>query len=247
MADQRAPDPMVPLTFHGAEDFADNVVRWAQDFALDGQRGQPVYIEVLCEAGDLQPRLARIASAYGVPVYSGAGFDGIKAKRALGRRAMSRDVSTVILHVGDRDDHGENIYRAAGEDAVAWAEGGGYVLPVGFDLAAIINRVNDEGGEGEALIFYRLALTTGQAEELELLDADGQAEVDGVRVRTMDGWLTDAIEGLQDPACREAVGARAGSRARTAGRGHPRRARPTMTTVLRQTLYRWRDGKDPHR
>ena len=49
----------------------------------------------------------------------------------------------------------------------------------------------------------RLALTTTQADDLDLLDADGKAEVDGVPVPVMDRWLTDAIEALQDPACRE--------------------------------------------
>ena len=54
---------------------------------------------------------------YGVPVYSGAGFDGLKGKRAFADRALERDVPTIVLHVGDRDKHGENIFRAAAEDA----------------------------------------------------------------------------------------------------------------------------------
>lgn len=53
------------------------------------------------------------------------------------------------------------------------------------------------------LYFVRLALTTAQAEDLDLLDADGKAEVDGVPVQVMDRWLREAIEALQVPACRE--------------------------------------------
>jgi hypothetical protein len=48
-----------------------------------------------------------------------------------------------------------------------------------------------------------LGLTTAQAVALDLLDADGKAEADGVPVPVMDQWLRDAIGALQDPGCRE--------------------------------------------
>ncbi len=51
----------------------------------------------------------------------------------------------------------------------------------------------------------RLALTPGQAQDLDILDADGKAEADAVPVPTMDAWLTYAIEALTDPACRDAL------------------------------------------
>jgi hypothetical protein len=64
-----------------------------------------------------------------VPVYPSAGFDGIKGKREFADRALGRDVPTVVLHVGDRDEHGDRIYVAAAEDAIAWA-GNGEVVDV---------------------------------------------------------------------------------------------------------------------
>src|SRR5262249_34375207 len=154
-----------------------------------------LYIEVLCEAEDLQPRLDRIARDYGVKVYSGAGFDGLKGKRAFAERAVERDVPTVVLDVGDRDKSGEDIYIAAAEDAAEWADDGqvyliGADLPAGRELPALLN-------------FYRLALTTEQAEAHDLLDADGKAEADAVPVPILDGCLREAIEHLQDPASRE--------------------------------------------
>ena len=60
-----------------------------------------------------------------MPVYSGAGFDGIKGKRAFAERAVAREVPTFVLNAGDFDRHGQNIYVAAAEDAVAWAGASG--------------------------------------------------------------------------------------------------------------------------
>jgi hypothetical protein len=179
----------------------------AENFTLDPQLFQPVYIEVLVEAEDLQPRLARIADPYGVTVYSGAGFDGLKGKRAFAERALEREVPTVVLDVGDRDQRGEEAYVACAEDSVAWAKsdgGDGEVVPIGDDLEDLEATVEAEAyAGGSSLIFYRLALTTEQAEELEVLDADGKAEADAIPVQTLDEWLVAAIERLQDPAQRE--------------------------------------------
>ena len=188
VADARAPAVIEGFFYESARDYAESAIRTihsymaGEDFALDQQRGQPVYIEVLCEAEDLQPRLARVAlEGHGVPVYSGAGYDGLKGKRAFAERALEREAPTVVLQVADRDDDGDKIFRAAAEDAIAWAD------------------------DGETLRFERLALTTEQAEEHSLLDADGKAEVDGLPVPVLDRIVTDAIEELQDPARRDSL------------------------------------------
>ncbi len=208
VADARAPNAIGPDAYEDADDYArQEIENMASYFALDAQRDQPVYIEVLCEAADLQPRLARVAGEYGVRVYSGAGFDGLKGKRAFAERAMNRDVPTVVLAIGDRDKHGNDIYIAAAEDSVAWADGEGYVNSIDTTLEQLpVERIH--GLQCPALIFFRLALTTDQAKELDLLDADGKAEVDGVPVPVMDGWLTEAIEALQDPARRKSLRAK---------------------------------------
>jgi hypothetical protein len=216
VADGRASPGLVPYFDESADEVAAAIARHvadaADDFALDPQRGQPVYVEVLCEAADLAPRLARVADPLGVPVYTGGGFDGLKGKRAFADRAMARDVPTVVLHVGDRDDHGDNIYIAAAEDAVAWA-GYGYVRPLDIpttpeslaDVTTQVVELEEEGSSGPALFFIRLALTPAQAQEHGLLDADGKAEVDAVPVSVMDAWLTEAIEALQVPARRDSL------------------------------------------
>jgi hypothetical protein len=209
VADGRALSPNLPDFDGSAEDCAAAVGRLVHDaadgFDLDRQGGQPVHIEVLCEAADLVERLARIALPYGVGVYPGSGYDGLKQKRAMGERALERDVPTVVLHVGDRDDHGERIYLAAGEDAVGWA-GDGEVCPVEQESTpASLADLRDRWLDIPAVLFVRLALSTAQALTLNLLDADGKAEADAIPVPVMDQLLRDAIEVLQVPARRDEV------------------------------------------
>jgi hypothetical protein len=204
VADGRAVPGSVPYYDEGAEKEAEFLVGRLSEATvdLDPQTHQPVYIESLCEAADLVPRLDRVANPLGVPVYPGSGFDGLKAKRAMGERAAERDKPTVVLHIGDRNKQGEDIYFAAAEDAVGWCEEegeDGEVKPLDFDLDDLKELRNPDAW----LTFVRLGVSTAQAKALKLLDDDGKAEADAVPVKVMDGWLTDAIEALQDAACRE--------------------------------------------
>lgn len=183
VADTRAPEPILIAYDTSADEVAGNIAYWAENaasaFKLDPQSGQPQYVELWCEAKDLAPRIARVAEPYGVPVYCGGGFDGLKGKRAVASRAYRRRRPTVVLHIGDRDPHGEMIFEAVSEDAAAWAA--------------------DEGlTDGAALEFRRLALTAAQAEEHGLLDADGKAEADSLPVAVLDGIVTGALEELRD-------------------------------------------------
>lgn len=182
VADTRAPSPHVTGYDDSAEDVAASIGWWvrntAQGFSLDPQMFQPHYIELRCEAEDLAPRIARMAEPFGVPVYSGGGFDGLKGKRAVADRAGFRRRPTIILHIGDRDPHGEMIYTAVAEDTAAWASADG----IGDDM----------------LTFERLALTLDQAEEHGLLDADGKAEADALPVQVLDQIVTDRLTELRD-------------------------------------------------
>jgi hypothetical protein len=56
---------------------------------------------------------------------------------------------------------------------------------------------------GSWLAFRRIALIRAQAEEHELLDADGKAEADGLPVPVLDAIIREAIESLHDPAIRQ--------------------------------------------
>jgi hypothetical protein len=206
VADGRAPTPAVPYFDEGADAVADYLGRQITSASvdLDPQEFQAVYIEISCEAADLVDRFVRVAHPFGVPVYSGAGQGGLKGKREMGERAVSRDKPTVVLGVSDRDKSGDDIYTAPAEDSVAWA-GRGYVCDAQNTATPELCRfLRDElTGALPRIVFMRLALTIEQAVDLDLLDADGKAEADSVPVPIMDRWLTEAIEGLTDPACRE--------------------------------------------
>jgi hypothetical protein len=200
--DTRAPTPDVPsYDNETAEQSAAGWVNAILDPPLeyDPQEDQDTYLEVLVEAAGLISRMSRIAAPYGVPVYSGGGYDGIKGKRALGQRAAGRNVPTVVLRVTDYDDHGLAIAKASVEDSTAWAEGY-YEADPGW------------------LEFERIALTEQQAADNDLLDQFGKAEADGLPVPVMDQILTDAIESYQDPARRAETAQRAADeRARIPG------------------------------
>jgi hypothetical protein len=186
VADTRAPSPLLQNYDDSADSVADSIAWWAENavssFRMDPQLLQPRYIELWCEAEDLAPRIARVSESYGVPVYSGGGFDGLKGKRAVANRAGIRDMPTLILHIGDRDPHGEMIYNAVREDAEAW---------------------HRSGGHGGDLVFERLALTMEQADEHGLLDADGKAEADSLPVQVLDAIVTGRLDELIDPVSLE--------------------------------------------
>ena len=182
MEDRRAPTPDVPYyTNRSADEVAGEIVDEIRypNITYSPQRGQDVYVEVMVEAAGLIGRCARVCSPYGVPVYSGAGFAGLKGKRAFASRASGRDVPTVVLMIGDLDPHGLLITESLEADCLAWAEGYYQAAPT-------------------ALRFERIALTEQQALDADLLDAAGKAEAEGLPVPVMDALLTGAIEELLD-------------------------------------------------
>jgi hypothetical protein len=110
-----------------------------------------------------------------------------------------------VLTVGDLNIHGRWIHEAAAEDATGW--------------------LNGRGGD-DWLTFRRLALTEDQAEEHNLLDENGKAEVDGLPVPVLDAILTDALDELLDA---EAI-----EKARQAGTEELARLPEAIWTVLEE-------------
>lgn len=155
-----------------------------QSFRLVRQADQDVFVEVWCEAADLSGRLAVVADPYGVPVYSGGGFDGLKGKRAAAARAASRSVPTIALQIGDFDVHGGWIFGAVAEDAAAWvpsylpdapsSRSGPWTYRSGAERVTL-----HDGDETVLLDVRRFAVTEAQIEAgLAELDDDGKAEAD---------------------------------------------------------------------
>jgi hypothetical protein len=80
---------------------------------------------------------------------------GSRGKRSFARRALDRDVPTVVLHIGDRDLHGGNIFLAAAEDATAWGDRCGLVVPIGDPIPDVVALPPPP-----SLTFVRLARTS---------------------------------------------------------------------------------------
>ena len=113
---------LVDRHFDSREDFEDDAAKRIRDYRLDRQTGQPVRLELFCEAAGMRDQLWNAVSGYTVPVYSGGGFDSLTAQYQLARRALSRDVPTVVLHVGDFDPSGASIFTSLTENAAAFVE-----------------------------------------------------------------------------------------------------------------------------
>jgi hypothetical protein len=188
ISDSRAPDPLAPNETEDAEMEAWAIAGSIERLWLARQAGQPVYLELRCEAEDLMQRIARVALPYGVHVYSGSGADGLKPKKEAATRAARRAVPTIIGHIADYDRHGGDIADAFAEDAIAFCDW----------------HHEYECYDG-SLSIERLALTREQALEHDLLDRDGKAEVDGLPVPVLDALVRDWIEANSDPDIREAV------------------------------------------
>lgn len=106
--------------FEDADDFYDQVKRWARAMKLDRQRGQTKVIELWCEAGGMFPILQGIAAPYSARANTGGGYDSVTAKHNLAVRVAERareGLSTLVLHVGDFDPSGEDMCEVLREDA----------------------------------------------------------------------------------------------------------------------------------
>lgn len=134
-----------PEGFHGMPDFRAVVRSLAADYRRDRLDGQTVAVELWCEAAGMVPQLSRVATDYGVPVFSGSGFDSLTAKVEAARRSAGANRPLVVLHVGDHDPSGVHLFSSAAEDVSAWAS---YF-----------------GGSVE---FERIAVTVEQIEALDL-------------------------------------------------------------------------------
>jgi hypothetical protein len=104
----------------GPEAFWDATAERIRGYRRDRQAGQRKFVELWCEAAGMAPQLARVADAYSIPVFSAGGFASLTAVRLMATRALSRDVPTVLMHVGDFDPSGDSIFDAMTADAAAF-------------------------------------------------------------------------------------------------------------------------------
>ncbi|MEV1040551.1 hypothetical protein AB0J01_28460 [Streptomyces sp. NPDC050204] len=124
-----------PQSFAGPADFWGTVKAAADEYRVDRQEGQPVRLELWCEAAGMVPQLARLGSGFGIACFSGGGFDGLAGKHDAARRAVAGGVRTRVLHLGDFDQSGEHLFSSLAEDVVAFAAAGG--AEVKFERVAV--------------------------------------------------------------------------------------------------------------
>ena len=161
--------------YDSVDDFWDTVRYSAKGFRRGRQHGQPVFIELSCEASGMVPQMQRVCAPYSIPVYSGSGFNSLTAIKEVADRALARDVPTVLLHVGDFDPSGVAIFNSLGADAALFVDQitdplrdpDGYKDGFGERLIAkVCPNVNVQAGA--ELRPVRVALTAEQVDEYSL-------------------------------------------------------------------------------
>jgi hypothetical protein len=140
----------------GVEQELRDLLSW-NHYRRGAHEGQPYEIEVWCEAAGMIPQLSRVVAPYGVGAYSCGGYDSVTEKKKGAERYAQRDVPTVLLHVGDYDKDGLQIFDALVED-----------------IEAFIRR---DGGEFEAV---RVAITPEQIEEYGLPSFKGAVQAEAL-------------------------------------------------------------------
>lgn len=136
----------------GPEEFLKDAKGRAERFRLDRQAGQGCRLWLACEASGMAPLLYRAAAPFGVPVLTSGGFDSLSAKHDLAQE-LAPYPEAEVLHIGDLDPSGVHLFQSMAEDVAAMARALG----------------------NDSVKFSRLAVTTKQAEALDLPTAPPKA------------------------------------------------------------------------
>ena len=198
VADARAADPVY---WYGdeynaslddeAKRVADYVDGAADDYCIAGQARQEVYLELFVEAEGMMDRMKRVAGRYGVPIFAGSGYAGLKGIRRFATRAAARDVPTVVMTITDYDEHGLTIAERVEHDAVEWFNEG----PSNIRMRRDVER---QGGS-PGLEFVRIGITPDQAARYpERQDALGHMQAEGMPVTDMDALVQAEVEARMD-------------------------------------------------
>lgn len=180
--------------YEGPAEFWQGIAESADYYGRDRLEGQPVAIELWCEAGGMVPQMQRVARPYSIPVYSTGGFSSVTVTHEIAQRALQQERPTVFLHVGDFDPSGESIFEAMGTDAKSFLRSRVYDQAdrqgiAGEELESILylGRAVPEGLPD--LVPKRVALTADQVDEYELPTAPPKA----TDTRSVN-WLGDTCQ-----------------------------------------------------
>jgi hypothetical protein len=107
-------------------DFWRDVNTRARTYHKDLTNNQPKRVVIFTEGAGAVRQFYEVAKHYTVPVYSPGGWDSINLKYETARDALNEHAAsgrqTVILHAGDFDPDGVDLFRVFGEDVHAFVE-----------------------------------------------------------------------------------------------------------------------------
>jgi hypothetical protein len=170
-----------PLHFDSVEDFYRHVRELGEDFERNKLANQKLDVRIYCEAAGMMPQISRVSGPYSVPVYSCSGFDSLTAKYDLVKDIAAaftyQGRRTVVLHLGDYDPSGENIFDVIAEDVHAF-------------LRSIIPHKDPR----EVALFRRVALTPELIREHNLPESPAKAS--DSRSKQWGGRQTCQLEAL---------------------------------------------------
>ena len=179
------------LRFAGPEDFREDVLERAAYYRRDRQAGQPVRVEVICEAAGMVAQLHRVCAPWSVDVFSGGGFMSVTSIRDVALRAADRSVPTVVLHLGDFDPSGVSVFDRVREDVWAFA----YAEGAEFDAVRVALTEEQVADYGVATAppkpsDSRSKTWSGETAQLEALPPDVIADILDAAIRR---YLDDTI------------------------------------------------------
>lgn len=144
--------------YESLDSFERRIKAAARGYSRQGQLGQEGRIVLLCEAAGMVPQLERVANPFGVDVRSSGGYDSVTAKHELACDLLDLERRVTVLHLGDLDPSGEDMFTVISEDVGAF-----------FDQM----NLTDIGAKDErrSVRFERIAVTREQAALYELPSA----------------------------------------------------------------------------
>jgi hypothetical protein len=178
IADDGSQLPHGLIGFDGEADLAWLIADDVRDFDLDPQTGQARRALLWCEAAGMVRQLRRVADPFGVRVVPSGGFDSVTDKHGLAKLIALADEPFEVLHIGDLDKAGEDIFTVLEEDT------GAFCAALGADVT-----------------FTRLALTEAQV-ELYGLPAAPPEMTGGRLVVQAEALPPDILADLVDDAIR---------------------------------------------
>ena len=119
----------------------------ARRYTRQRQSGQGSRILTLCEAAGMVPQIANAVREFGVEVRSSGGYDSVTAKFQLAQSIVHLGAPVILLHLGDLDPSGEDMFTVIKED-----------------VGAFVRRLDDTA----EMVAVRVAATREQVSEMDL-------------------------------------------------------------------------------